>query len=379
MSKLEEMIRELCPDGVEYKKIGSIANVLRGKRLTKNQLADENKYPVYHGGLEPLGFYCEKNRDANTAMVINVGASAGTVGFCDKDFWSSDGCFCISHNDVTVPKFVYLALSCQEKYIVSRVRHAGIPTLDAKVIEELSIPVPPLEVQREIVRILDKFTTLTAELTARQKQYSYYREKLLTCDMHIENVPLSELARFTYGYTEKAQETGNARFIRITDINDDGCLNPNDAKYITLNEESKRYLLKRGDLLLARTGATYGKTLYMPNDNPAVYASFLIKIDLDNRRILKRYYWHFSKSQQYWQQAEKYVSKGGQQQFNTNAVGRVVVPVPSLEIQQRIVNILDRFDAICNDLSSGIPAEIEARKKQYEYYRDKLLSFKPLA
>lgn len=236
-----------------------------------------------------------------------------------------------------------------------------------------------MEVQREIVRILDKFTTLSAELSARQKQYSYYREKLLTRDTYIQKIPLAELARFTYGYTEKAQDKGDARYIRITDINDDGCLNPYDAKFIALTEENQRYLLKRGDLLLARTGATYGKTLYVPNDNPAVYASFLIKIDLDNSRILNRYYWHFSKSQLYWQQAEKYVSKGGQQQFNTNAVCRVVVPVPPLDVQQRIVNVLDNFDAICSDLNIGLPAEIKARKKQYEYYRDKLLSFEPLS
>ena len=190
-----------------------------------------------------------------------------------------------------------------------------------------------------------------------------------------KNVPLSELAQFTYGYTDKAKDTGNARFIRITDINDDGCLNSFDAKYITLTDESKKYLLKKGDLLLARTGATYGKTLYVPDDTPAVYASFLIKITLDNSRILNRYYWHFSKSNLYWTQAEKFVSKGGQQQFNSSAVGRVVVPLPSLDVQQKIVDVLDNFDAICSDLNIGLPAEIEARKKQYEYYRDMLLTF----
>ena len=190
-----------------------------------------------------------------------------------------------------------------------------------------------------------------------------------------KNVPLSELAQFTYGYTDKAKDTGNARFIRITDINDDGCLNPFDAKYITLTDESKKYLLKKGDLLLARTGATYGKTLYVPDDTPAVYASFLIKITLNNSRILNRYYWHFSKSNLYWTQAEKFVSKGGQQQFNSSAVGRVVVPLPSLEVQQKIVDVLDNFDSICSDLNIGLPAEIEARKKQYEYYRDMLLTF----
>ena len=187
---------------------------------------------------------------------------------------------------------------------------------------------------------------------------------------------LAEIATFTYGYTAKAQDKGDARFIRITDIDEDGCLCSSDAKFVALTEESKKYLLKQGDLLLARTGATYGKTLYIPDDQPAVYASFLIKIQLNNSVMLNRYYWHFSKSNYYWKQAEKYVSKGGQQQFNSGAVGRIVIPVPPLPVQERIVSILDRFDALCNDLTSGLPAEIAARQKQYEYYRDKLLTFK---
>lgn len=189
---------------------------------------------------------------------------------------------------------------------------------------------------------------------------------------------LGDIAKFTYGYTDKAKDFGNARFIRITDITEDGCLNSQGAKYINLTADSKKYLLNYGDLLLARTGATYGKTLYFSSDIPAVYASFLIKITLDNNIISNRFYWHFSKSRLYWEQAEKLVSQGGQQQFNTNAVSRVNIPVPPLEIQKRIVGILDRFDALCNDISSGLPAEIEARQKQYEYYRDKLLTFKEL-
>jgi len=150
------------------------------------------------------------------------------------------------------------------------------------------------------------------------------------------------------------------------------CFICNDYMY---NISCKKYLLKKGDLLLARTGATYGKTLFFDSDEPAVYASFLIKIVLDKTVIRNRYYWHFSKSSLYREQAEKYVSKGGQQQFNANAVSRVKIPVPSLEVQDRIIGVLDNFDVICTDLNIGLPAEIEARQKQYEYYRDKLLSF----
>ena len=125
---------------------------------------------------------------------------------------------------------------------------------------------------------------------------------------------------------------------------------------------------------MARTGATFGKTLYIDSDEPNVYASFLIKI-IPNEYLDRRYYWHFSKSNLYWEQANSLVSKAGQQQFNANSLKRVKIPVPSLPIQKRIVQVLDNFDTVCNDLKIGLPKEIELRQKQYEYFRDKLLTF----
>ena len=189
-------------------------------------------------------------------------------------------------------------------------------------------------------------------------------------------VALGEIAEFTYGYTDKAKEAGDARFIRITDIDENGHLNMSNVKYVSLSPDSRKYLLKKGDLLMARTGATYGKTLYVPNDDPAVFASFLIKITPNPRILMNRYYWHFAQSGLYWDQVNKLVSTGGQPQFNSNALRQVMIMVPTLEQQERITELLDRFDGICNDLSNGLPAEIEYRKKQYEYYRDKLLTFK---
>lgn len=180
MSKLKELIERLCPDGVEFKPLEDICSVLRGKRLTKTEMVSDGKFPVYHGGLDPLGHYSKSNRDANSVMIINVGASAGTVGFCDRPFWSSDGCFCLSHSDVVISKYLYYYLSNNQRDFVSKVRHAGIPTLDAKVIRDYVIPVPPIEVQEEIVRILDTFSAHAAELQARKEQYEYYRNLLLT-------------------------------------------------------------------------------------------------------------------------------------------------------------------------------------------------------
>lgn len=186
MSKLNDLINKLCPDGVEFVKLGETCEVLRGKRLTKKQLSETEKYPVFHGGIQPIGFYSKKNRNANTVMIINVGASAGTIGYSEKDFWSSDGCYCLSHTESVLPRYIYYVLSKDQHYFQSKVRHWGIPTLDALVVRNYRIPLPPLPIQAEIVRILDKFTQLEAELEAeldcRKRQYEFYRDQLLSFD-----------------------------------------------------------------------------------------------------------------------------------------------------------------------------------------------------
>ena len=171
-------------EGVEWKTLGEIIAVLRGRRLTKNELLEEGKFPVYHGGLEPLGYYDKNNREGDAVMIINVGASAGTVGYCNCDFWSSDGCFCLSKSSTLQPKYLYNLLKIREHLISSKVRKAGIPTLDSKVIEDLVIPIVGIETQQEIVEKLDAFEnliqSLEQEIKLRKQQYEYYREKLLT-------------------------------------------------------------------------------------------------------------------------------------------------------------------------------------------------------
>ena len=384
MSKLDELLRELCPHGVEYKKIGKIANYEQPSKyiVESTDYNDAFDVPVLTAGQTfILGYTNESTgifRASKLNPVIIFDDFTGAFKWVDFSFKVKSSAMKIitASNDVLI-RYLFHVMGFLH-YSSNEHKRLWIG-----IYSEFEVPVPPLEIQREIVRILDNFTNLTAELTAeltaRKAQYSYYRDKLLTFESRIQLLPLKDIAKFSYGYTDKAQEHGDTRFLRITDIAEDGTMKPEGAKYILLNDESKKYLVKKGDLLLARTGATYGKTLYVPDNSPAVYASFLIKIELDNSKISNRYYWHFSKSNQYWRQAEKLVSKGGQQQFNTNAVERVVVPVPPLDVQNRIVNVLDNFEKICSDLNIGLPAEIEARQKQYEYYRDKLLTFKEVA
>lgn len=387
MSRLDELIQKFCPNGVEFVKIKEVFPRLKGTPITAGKMKEiENsagEIKIFAGGKTVIS---AKEIDIPKANIIRVPAvlvqSRGVIDviYYDKPFTFKNEMWAYTADNPSKVKYLYYILKNNIQAFRAAASGMGsLPQISLSVTEDLHIPLPPLPIQQEIVRILDTFTNLTAELTAeltaRRKQYEYYRDELLTFGEDVPKVSLSELARFTYGFTDKAKETGDTRFIRITDIDDNGNLRRSDAKYITLTEESRKYLLKKGDILLARTGATYGKTLYIPDDTPAVFASFLIKIELDNSRILNRYYWHFAKSTQYWTQAEKYVSKAGQQQFNSKAVGRVLVPIPPLGVQQKIVDILDKFDKLCADIGDGLPAEIEARQRQYEYYRGQLLKF----
>lgn len=392
MNKIEKMISEFCPDGVKKEKLKNLAEIGTGNS-NRQDATEDGQYTFFVRSKDTLKS-SSYEYDEEAIIIPGEGGIGEVFHYINDKYALHQRAYRIHVvSDLLDTKFLYHYMkSSFKKFITKKAVSATVTSIRKPMIEDFEVPLPPLYIQSEIVHILDSFTLLTAELTAeltaRQKQYAFYRDYLLDFSnedvtkkipdidcSNVEHKRLGDIAKFTYGYTDKAKDYGDTRFIRITDILDNGYLNPNDAKYINLNEESKKYLLSKGDLLLARTGATYGKTLYVPNDEKAVFASFLIKIELDNTKILNRYYWHFSKSNLYWKQANKLVSTAGQPQFNTNAVSRVVIPVPPLSVQENIVKILDRFDMLNNDMSEGLPAEIEARKKQYEYYRDTLLSF----
>ncbi|EFO9345502.1 TPA: restriction endonuclease subunit S [Escherichia coli] len=330
----------------------------------------------------------------NCVIVAMYGATVGKIGINKIPMTTNQACANIQLNEeVAHYRYVFHFLCSQYTYIKS-LGTGSQTNINAQIVKNIKIPIPcpdnpekSLAIQSEIVRILDKFTALTAELTAelnmRKKQYNYYRDQLLSFkEGEVEWKTLGEIGDFTYGYAAKAMDSGDARFVRITDINKDGKLSKENPMYVELNEENEKYTLDKNDLLMARTGATFGKTMIFEEDYPAVYAGFLIKLNLNKTIINAKYYWHFAQSDFFWEQANKLVSGGGQPQFNANALKQVRVPIPypshpqkSLDEQGRIVDILDKFDAITASITEGLPREIELRQKQYEYYRDLLLSF----
>jgi type I restriction enzyme, S subunit len=184
-----KLLSEQLPIGVEFKTMGSVlGQIPRGKRLTKSNLSEQGSIPVFHGGLNPIGFHDESNTPGETVMVINTGASSGSVGWSETPFWCSDGCFALPHSKEISSRYLYYFAALNQQYFMDKVRKAGIPTLASESILSLPIPVLPMSKQLEIVGILDKFFELgsnlseglPAEIQARHKQYEYYRSKLLT-------------------------------------------------------------------------------------------------------------------------------------------------------------------------------------------------------
>ena len=368
MSKLDDLINELCPNGVEYKTLGEICDILRGRRLTTRDLIEDGEYPVFHGGIEPIGYYNQKNRDGYSTMVINVGASAGTIGFCDKDFWSSDGCFCFSHTETLNQKFLFYVLQSNEHYLKSKVRKAGIPTLDNKEIERFQIPVPPLSIQNEIIHILDNFTELEEELEeeleARRRQYEWAKQKLL--NIKKDNlVELQSVCRLEKGKTPIQKAIPGEYPLVVTTDKRSSCKDYQfDCKAVCLSLVSAR---GHGIAQISRIFYQEGKfalgnilCAMIPNDENQLNAKFL------------QYYLFYMKDIL----LTPLMKGGANVALHISDLQTVKIPLPPIQEQEKIVSFLNKFDELCNDETTGLPAEIEARKKQYEYYRDKLLSFK---
>lgn len=386
MNKIEELLAQLCPNGVEFKELGEVVKVLRGRRLTRNQLTPDEKYPVFHGGLEPLGYYGQSNRTANTVMVINVGASAGTVGFSSVDFWSSDGCFCISHSDIVISKFLYYSLIIQENTLKSKVRKAGIPTLDSLVILKIQIPIPPLPIQQEIVSILDKFTQLEAELEAeleaRRAQYDYYKNELLNFEgKEVEWKTLGEVGQFVRGngmpksdFTESG--VGCIHYGQIYTFY--GTYTDKTKSFVSHETAKKLQKVQKNDLIITNTSENIEdvcKTVvWLGNDEIVTGGHASIFKHNENPKYLA----YYTQTQFFFDEKKKHAKGTKVIDVSAKDLAKIRVPIPPLAEQERIVGVLDKFDKLVNDISEGLPAEIKARRKQYEYYRGKLLSFNPL-
>ena len=389
MSRLEELIQQLCPDGVEYRKLGDICNVIRGKRLTTKELSESSEFPVYHGGITPIGYYSQFNRESYSTMIINVGASAGTVGFSYEKFWSSDGCFCFTHNELINQKYLFFVFQSLEYNIKSKVRKAGIPTLDNKDVECIIIPLPPLPVQEEIVRLLDQLTETTqkyqaeleAELELRKKQYEEYRNQLLDLEGKegVEMKTLGEIGEFIRGNGIQKTDFIKEGFpcIHYGQIHTKFDLSTNTViSYIDKSLYTRCRKAETDDVILATTSedveCVAKPLVWLGTEKVAISGdAYIFRHNQNGLFIAHQFMTHnfllFKK---------KYATGTKVVRISGDNMAKFKFPLPSLAEQQRIVDILDRMDKAHKELCQSIEEEIKKRKQQYEYYRNQLLDFK---
>ena len=178
------MIDRLCPNGIKYSKLGEVCDIKTGKGITKKDAANAGDYPIISGGVTPMGYFHLYNREPNVVTVSRVGANAGWVGYMTEKFYLNDKCFSVIPNvkngNKINPKYLYYYLKQNESTLTSLQSEGGVPTINTQKVGSIDFPLPPMEIQNRIVEVLDKMTTLTAELEARKQQYEYYRNKLLT-------------------------------------------------------------------------------------------------------------------------------------------------------------------------------------------------------
>ena len=348
---------------VVWKQLGEVVRLEKGKQLNKTALLEEGTYPAYNGGVSFSGFTNTYNYEENTIIISQGGASAGFVNFVTTKFYANAHCYVILPNTELVEnRFVYHFLKSNQEILMSRQLGAGIPALRTSEILGIQIPLPPLSVQQEIVRILDKFTQLEAELEAeldcRKRQYEYYRNKLLSYEGNeVEWKTLGEVAELKRGATITKKTSNEGIYPVIS-----GGQQP--AYYIDqFNREGET-------VTVAGSGAYAGFVMYW---NEPIFVGDAFSIKAKEEQVLPRYIYHFLLSIQ--EKIHDLKSGGGVPHVYAKDVARFTIPLPSLEEQQRIATILDKFDTLVNSISEGLPKEIALRRKQYEYYREKLLSF----
>lgn len=311
----------------EYYSDGSIPWLTSGE--VANGFISEAKQFITEKGLNNSS---AKIFPINTIVVAMYGATAGQVGILKSPMATNQAICGIFPSEKVVPEYLYHVLKFLKNKMIASCVGGAQPNISQRIIRGLEIPLPPIEVQKQIVSEIDSYQKVVdgAKLIVNNYRPNFKIKQM----WNIKS--LAEIAEFSYGYTDTAQECGEIRYVRITDIDENGELKQKDAKFINLNEDSKQYILRKGDVVVARIGATYGKTLFYNEDVPAVYASFLIKISLPSY-INPRFYWIYTQTDEYWKQARNLVSGGGQPQFNANAIKQIKLPIPSLEEQNNIV------------------------------------------
>ncbi|GAA9713040.1 hypothetical protein VN0019_06390 [Helicobacter pylori] len=413
MHKIECLLQTLAPKGVEFRKLGEVCDFQKGKSITKKAVTF-GKVPVISGGRQPAYYHNEANRSGETIAISSSGVYAGYVSYWDIPVFLADS-FSVSPKQKTLmPKYLFHYLTTQQDAIHATKSAGGIPHVYSKDLQNFLIPIPPLEIQQEIVKILDAFTELNTELNtelkARKKQYQYYQNMLLDFNSINQNHKDAKMSAKTYpkrlktllqtlapkgvefktleevfeiknGYTPSKNnpefwEKGTIPWFRMEDIRENGRILKDSIQHITPKALKGKKLFPKNSIIISTT-ATIGEHALLIVDSLANQRfTFLSKKANCDLALDMKFFFYQCFLLGEW--CKKNTNVSGFASVDMTAFKKYKFPIPPLEIQQEIVKILDQFSILTTDLLAGIPAEIEARKKQYEYYREKLLTFKPL-
>ena len=388
MSRLEELIEQYCPEGVEWKPLAECCNILDGKRKPITKGARQSGPYPYYGANGIQDWVADYIFDGTYVLIGEDGSVItpnGTpiVNWAHGKIWVNNHAHIIAETTGVLLRFLFYYIQIID---IHNLVHGNIPKLTQGDLKDLEIPVPPLPVQEEIVRILDAFTELQAELQAelqkRLQQYEYYKKQVfLNCSCPVQYSIDEICTKITDGshFSPKSVENGY-HMPSVKDMLSNG-FDFTSCKQIS--EEDYKLLVKNGcqpkvnDILIAKDGSMLKYAFPVSEEMPIVVLSSIAILSV-NTAIVKPAFLAYYFKQKSFKDAviREYSTKGGVPRIVLKNFKRIKVSIPSLEEQQRIVSILDRFDTLTNDLTSGLPAEMEKRRQQYEFYRDKLLTFK---
>ena len=378
MSKVVELLELYNPNGVFQSDLREVSSIIRGKRVTKRDVKESGDYPVISGGESPMGYYDTFNRDANTITIAQYGA-AGYVDFQKNKFWANDVCYSILPFESVNNKYLYYTLKSKQNYIYSIRNTDAVPfSLPINTLYSIQIPLPHIKVQEEIVKILDSFTNLidalNEELSLRQKQFEYYREKLLTFDHKSILKPINEIGTLFRGNGLQKKDfvdegVGCIHYGQIyTKL---GFSLSKPLTYVTKETAKPLTKVRKGDLVIACTSENIEdvcKSVVWEGEEEIVTGGHACVLRHNEN---PRYIGYFFQTHQFFMQKKQYAYGAKVIDIKTEKLGEILIPIPPLAIQQSIVEKLDAFESIISSLKE----EIALRQKQYEYYREKLLTF----
>ena len=380
MSEFERLIQELCPNGVPFRELSEVLTIRNGKDYKS---FDEGDIPVYGSG--GIMTYIDTSAYNKPSVLIPRKGSLDKLYYVDIPFWNVDTIFYTEINEsIVLPKYIFY---CLQKQHLERLNKAGgVPSLTQSVLNKVVIPVPPLEVQREIVRILDNFTELTAELTAeleaRRKQYEYFRDSLLNFSQITPPYPLKWMKLGNVctpiDTIKWKMDTGSYQYIDLSSVDiQTHCI----VSTLEINHSSApsraQQIVKTNDVIFATTRPTQMRACLIPEEYDGQICSTGYCVLRPDSSVLLPQFLLFSLTiDSFKEYLANNLTLGNYPSISNSLLKEYLIPIPPLAEQERIVAILDRFEALTTDLTAGLPAEIKARQQQYEYYRDQLLTFK---